>query len=179
MDYLETFHNMLPMFKPKYKSPLTIIQLGRSIKIKYLLNHNIDPIVARLKSDPLSQVINLLPKDIVLTGSYALYVLGLIDRAPQDIDIIVSNGVHEKMINGYDFIPNRHYQRTSSATCLIDDKHLVDIFINDSPNYTIVNGIKIENPMDIVDYKIQCGRGKDHDDLLYILNKLNKNGNNK
>ena len=86
-----------------------------------------------------------LKKDAVIVGSAALYLQGLVDVKPNDIDIITTSikGLPEGVVeyetdSGFSFSGKR-------AFLIINNSYKIDIFIEDKlPEYVEINGLKVE-----------------------------------
>jgi len=147
----------------------------RLIKIEYLIAKNIDIIPKRIINCKIYNALIQLPCDVIVSGSYALYIFGLIDRAPTDLDIVVSSDSLLSMKGNYLFTTHSKYNQGINESCLVGGKYLVDVFVEDTPKYTTYMGINIQDPMDILDHKSRLARIKDYDDFEHIKNKLNGN----
>lgn len=142
-------------------------------------------------SDKLDFIIDTLNEDII-SGSLSLYLLGLLSRKSNDLDIIIPNRnrYSNYSLGDYDdefTTPNRlgirvfKYKKnffSSEAT------HEVDFFENKQASFLSFNykksQIKIHNPLEVIQHKIEIIENKmvakttsrkHNEDLTYIFGK--------
>ncbi len=142
-----------------------------------------------LISDKLDFIINTFPNDVI-SGSMSLYLLGLINREPNDIDIIIpdKNRYDNYLVGDYDdeiFIPNRLGVRSFKYKKNFFTKekdYEVDFFENKNVIFLefIYKGklIKIHNPVEVIQLKLDIIQNtgsytsvavKHSEDLNYIF----------
>ena len=91
--------------------------------------------------------------DAVIVGSSALYLQGLTNKIPNDIDIVTTslNNLPKGVIeydtdSGFSFSGKR-------AFLIINNSYKIDIFIEDKlPEYIEVNGLKIQTVVSMLKY---------------------------
>lgn len=107
--------------------------------------------------------------NLILSGSYALYVYGILNRKPNDYDVII-NEVDVKL---YNLIPNYSYfpdeKDVNSIGKTEQNGISLDMFLNeDNVDYVVYDGIKIATPEYILSKKASMNRTKDHKDFAEI-----------
>lgn len=91
--------------------------------------------------------------DAVIVGSSALYLQGLTNKIPNDIDIITTSmkGLPEGVVeyetdSGFSFSGKR-------AFCIVEDSFKIDIFVEDKlPYYVEIDGLKIQTVASMLNY---------------------------
>lgn len=110
------------------------------------------------------------PNDIV-SGSFVLRSYGLINRELNDLDILIndSNRYTGYTKGGYndeeDEISNRlGYKEISYKDGFFSRKktYKVDFFQNESASYSIIDGVKFHNPMEILNLKMSMLNNSKH-----------------
>lgn len=126
----------------------------------------------------------------VLCGSFSLYVHGLIDRPPKDVDLLVdkhSDRIKTFIKKNNDKI-NKHKDDKSSFNNVVEsfdpveqfktNEILVDMFHDTTVKYVEHNGMKIQYPFGVIQKKIDIyeavSRAKDLTDLKLISKRLSK-----
>lgn len=155
----------------------------RNLKINDIFNKELNISENRLKyinddkSYKLSDVYSALKKnsDFILTGSYALYIYGLLDRKPQDFDVIISeeNSKKYKLINNYSYFTTVK-DAASIGYTIFDDVKFELFLSDDNTTYIEYDGIKIASPEYIIEKKVKMDRKKDNIDFIDIRSKLLK-----
>ena len=134
-------------------------------------------------------------EDYIITGSACLYIYGVIDRLPNDYDIIIKKSCSHKYktsvlrdhydnnieINRLGYIEIPHRQKAvrgfiSKLIGRIRDKEeilLIDIFTRDDKQIGCENGeicgYILDNPLNIINEKIRTGGLKNLQDLGHIF----------
>lgn len=125
----------------------------------------------------------------ILCGSFSLYVHGLIDRPPKDIDLLVNRNsdVIKTFLKKNESKINSHSEK-SSFNNVVDGFDpvqqfkskgiLIDMFHDVNAKYVKYNDIKIQCPFQVIQKKIdiynEVNRTKDFKDLKLISKRLDK-----
>lgn len=101
-----------------------------------------------------------LPGDII-SGSLALSLFGLLDREPNDVDILIKDKErYDFYYSNYDYgsnkITNRlGYRRLKHKSSFFSRKeYLVDFFIDFGSTFIEYDGVKIQNPIEVINFKM-------------------------
>lgn len=106
--------------------------------------------------------------DVILTGSCSLRTFGLIDRhVGDDLDFIASQETINEMSDlyseyihsGYGESPDLNYVKT-----FVIKSMKVDVFLDKGDKYEMVDGVKVHDPFEIMEVKLDMGRHKDIQD---------------
>ena len=136
----------------------------RNFKLKVLD----DTIKFEIKTDKYKSELKFIKREFpndIITGSFVLLLYGLIDREFNDIDILIKD---KDRYSDYDKNSNIDYggniiesNRLGYRNIFYKEnifcgakKYKVDFFQDLGSTYTEYNGIKIHNPMEIIDYKV-------------------------
>ena len=143
-------------------------------------------------SEKLDFVMDTFPDDVI-SGSLSLYLLGLITRTPNDIDIVIpdKNRYDKYLIGDYDdelLIPNRLGVRSFKYKKNFFSKvrdYEVDFFEDKNPVFFALpynrKLIKIHNPIEVIQFKLDILKNsgsyttvatKHKDDLTRILQEF-------
>jgi hypothetical protein len=115
---------------------------------------------------------------MVLTGSNILRCYGLIARSPNDIDMLVTQDMLERITSKYK-IYNHRYQHTPDINYLgyiVQDSEYVDLFlVPDEYMDTLKkhNNLKIDNIYNVISKKHLCDRENDYVDFLAVIHAIN------
>ncbi len=129
------------------------------------------------KLDPvyIEQVIDIynINKSVIYTGSFSLYLNGLINRHPKDIDIILHKSVLNSFLSNFD-------KSTIQTTDLYTSNHIAHIkndynicvFENKDSKYSnkIFNSktLKLHDPLSILYFKLKLSKIRNGNDLKDI-----------
>lgn len=159
----------MAVFSKSYLTKEELKTEFRNYKLKALngdFNYILSPSIFNSDtSEKIDFIVNTIPDDII-SGSLALYLLGLIHRSSNDIDIIIpdKNRYDDYMIGDYDdefSTPNRlgYRQIKYKKNFLSKEKtYEVDFFENKNASFlTFSYGnhtLKIHHPLEIMQYKL-------------------------
>jgi len=119
--------------------------------------------------------------DVIITGSAALRIYGLLDRhVTEDIDIIATQDVIDEMskvFNEYKFSAYENTNGFKFNKSFVIKGIKVDVFLDGGrENFRYVNGVKIHEPFSLMNYKLGLGRNKDIEDgevfIKLLRNKI-------
>lgn len=146
------------------RNNLTLKGIERGIKLKLLEGYEWKPI-GEIDRKKIKFIKNEFPND-VLSGSSVLSIFFDLQRNIEDIDIISQNIPQEVSIwNSYpeeillDYVGSKNFKIRQFMRSKI---YRVDFFKYD-PNYIIWNGIKLQNPLEIIQKKINIIRESKND----------------
>ncbi len=126
----------------------------------------------------------------IICGSFSLFVHGLIDRPPKDIDLLVdkNSDVIKKFIKKNEDKINKFKDGKSSFNNVVDsfdpveqfknNDIMIDMFHDTKVKYIDYNGVKVQCPFKVILKKIdiydKVSRTKDLTDLKLISKRLDK-----
>jgi len=188
LDLLFLSQNEDDMGMPERKS------LIRSIKLTILLNEieiklNTNRFNFKDNRKVYEELIHEVSKVGILCGSMSLYVHGLIDRPPGDIDVLVDreSEIAKEFIERNKSSIEKHNKESSfnnvveSFDPVVQFKKydiLIDMFHDTNVKYVEYNGMKVQCPFQVIQKKIDIysvvPRRKDCNDLKLILKRLNE-----
>lgn len=128
---------------------------------------------------PYWDIIEKHKNNCIITGSLALKSYGLIDRDPNDIDLILIDGndpiVKKLSKDRYGWDPDNeemhgYYQYNN---------YYVDLFKYESQSFIEVDGYRFQTPLEIIKTKVEMTRNKnrwdpkDYFDIIQSFKKLN------
>lgn len=137
-------------------------------EIRFALNENR---ISGEISKKVNFILNTFPSDII-SGSLSLFILGLIGRKPNDIDIVISdsNRYSNYVLGTYDeefTTPNRlgiktfNYKHNFFSSQVAYE---VDFFENKSANFLTFqydkSTLRIQNPLEVMQHKLEIIQNK-------------------
>ena len=131
-----------------------------------------------VESNKFSNIFDRFKNNAALSGSISLYIFGLLNRKPNDVDYVVDEYTDFFKWYRYDYIESTQYpEEVSKIIAKIKINEIrVDIFKIDEVRYRVVNGLRVHEPLDVLKYKLKVYksgfRDKDRDDFIEIFNKM-------
>lgn len=115
--------------------------------------------------------------DVIITGSCALKIFGLLDRNIDcDIDIIADQETIDELSDKYNEYtydtrygdnPDLNYIKT-----FVIDGMKVDVFLNEGQKFQIIDNVKVNEPFELIDVKLSLNRTKDYQDVEEFIKLL-------
>lgn len=118
-------------------------------------------------------------KNFVISGSTSLYAFGLIDRIPQDLDLLHTSEDTLPKLYGNRY-PGMEHEIEMTGYTDVERKFNVDFFpIKNTDKIIEFGGFKFHHPFDILIKKSEIGAqrwrsNKDFDDIKFAIDRINE-----
>ena len=100
----------------------------------------------------------------LVVGAGAAMVLWGFKETTKDIDATVSTEDFKRLLETTGAPPS--ISRMGDRMIVLGD---IEIFECTQPEYTFIDGVKVETEKSLVDFYIKSGRAKDHEHLKYLI----------
>lgn len=118
-------------------------------------------------------------KNFVISGSTSLYAFGLIDRTPQDLDLLHTKEDQLPKLYGNRY-PGMEHELEMTGYTTYKDKFNVDFFeVKPTDKVIEFEGFKFHHPYDILIKKSEIGQhrwrsNKDFEDIKFVMDRINE-----